>query len=250
MKLNLLAVTLIGALSLTGTVGTAFGQGAAKPAESKPAEPKPADAKPAETKPAPQPAPQEDKIVTVKMTTSMGDIVLELNQTKAPITVANFLSYVDKGHYNGTIFHRVIGTFMIQGGGLDANLTEKPTDAPIKNEWRNGLTNSRGTIAMARKGGARGADSATSQFFINVVDNPGLDRPQPAPDSAAYCVFGKVVSGMEVVDKIKGVKTGTKRDPRGANMADVPVEPVTIISVTRVKVAEPAKPAEKPAGKP
>ncbi|MGH7244839.1 MAG: peptidylprolyl isomerase [Phycisphaerales bacterium] len=155
----------------------------------------------------------------VKLTTSHGDIVLELDPKKAPISTENFVAYVKSGHYEGTIFHRVIDSFMIQGGGHTADLGKKTTNKPIKNEWQNGLKNTRGTVAMARLGG--NADSATSQFFINTVDNAFLDRPQP--DGAAYAVFGKVISGMEVVEKIRKVKTTTKQ-----GMGDVPVEPVMI----------------------
>jgi len=165
--------------------------------------------------------------VYVQMSTSKGDIVLELDRKRAPITVANFLSYADKGHYNGTIFHRVINNFMIQGGGFTPDLTEKPTDAPIKNEWTNGLKNKRGTIAMAR---TTQPDTATSQFFINVVDNAGLDLARPQTGGAGYAVFGKVIQGMDVVDAIKAVPVHVQ----GPHEA-VPVEPVTINSVTRVE---------------
>lgn len=186
----------------------------------------------AETPAAPS---AEEKLVYVKMATSKGDIYLELNREKAPISVENFLKYQEKGHYDGTIFHRVISTFMIQGGGFTPDMKQKPTDKPIRNEWQNGLKNKRGTIAMARLGG--NADSATSQFFINVVDNDFLDRPQP--DGAAYAVFGKVVAGMDVVDKIKVVKTGNK-----AGHGDVPIEPVSIVKVTKITKEE----ADKAAG--
>ncbi len=152
----------------------------------------------------------------------MGDIVVELNKEKAPISVANFLNYVDKGHYSGTIFHRVISSFMIQGGGFDADLTEKKTDAPIKNEWQNGLKNEAYTIAMAR---TNVPDSATCQFYINSVNNPMLDAPR---GGAAYAVFGKVVTGQDVVDKIRAVKTGFRN-----GMGDVPMETVTITKAVR-----------------
>ena len=196
----------------------------------------PAAAEPAKKEEA-KPAPAEDKVVLVNVSTSMGDIVLELNETRAPISVANFLSYADKGHYNGTIFHRVMDGFMIQGGGHTADGKAKPTDPPIKNEWQNGLKNKRGTVAMAR---TAIPDSATSQFFINVVDNAGLDM---ARGGAAYAVFGRVVSGMDVVDKIKAVKTnkpvpdasGRMTLPNDKLMPDQPLEPVTINSVTRVQ---------------
>jgi len=158
----------------------------------------------------------------VTMTTSMGDIVIELNNEKAPLSTANFLSYVDKGFYEGTIFHRIIPNFMIQGGGFTADMSQKPTGPGVKNEWKNGLKNVRGSIAMAR---TAIADSGTSQFFINVVDNPFLDQPR---DGAAYAVFGKVVSGMEVVDKIKAVPTGVKN-----GMPDVPTQTVEIKGVKR-----------------
>ncbi len=184
-----------------------------------------------ETEPA-QPSLTEEKLVHVKIATSMGDIYLELNKEKAPISVENFVKYTEKGHYDGTIFHRVIPTFMIQGGGFTPDMKQKQTDAPIKNEWKNGLKNKRGTIAMARLGGGPNSpDSATCQFFINVVDNDFLDRPQP--DGAAYTVFGTVVAGMGAVDKIKAVKTGVK-----GGMGDVPVETVTITKVTKITAEE------------
>jgi peptidyl-prolyl cis-trans isomerase B (cyclophilin B) len=156
----------------------------------------------------------------VVMETSLGTIKLELDDAQAPITVANFLSYVDEQFYDNTIFHRVISNFMVQGGGFEPGMKEKKkTKAPIKNESPNGLSNTRGTIAMAR---TNDPDSATAQFYINVVDNAhGLDKPR-------YCVFGKVVEGMDVVDKIKGVATG-----RRAGHADVPEKDVIIKSVRR-----------------
>jgi peptidyl-prolyl cis-trans isomerase A (cyclophilin A) len=167
----------------------------------------------------------------VKMSTSMGDIYIELNRFKAPITVQNFLDYVDSGFYDATIFHRVINGFMIQGGGFTKDMNEKPTRPGIKNEWQNGLKNSRGTISMARRGGD--PNSGTSQFFISVADNAKLDEKQR--DGAAYAVFGKVIKGMEVVDKIKAVKTATV-GPNG----DVPTEPITITKVSRITGEDPA----------
>lgn len=155
----------------------------------------------------------------VKLTTSAGDIVIELDAQKAPKTVDNFLQYVRAGHYNGTVFHRVIPTFMIQGGGMDAKMNEKPTRAPIVLESRNGLSNVRGAVAMAR---TSDPNSATAQFFINVVDNQRLDAAN-SPDGNGYAVFGKVVEGLDVVDKIKDVPTGN----RGMH-ANVPTMPVTI----------------------
>lgn len=156
----------------------------------------------------------------VKLTTNFGDITLELYPEKAPITVANFLSYVEKGFYEGVIFHRVINDFMVQGGGFDANMKQKATDAPIKNEANNGLSNDKYTVAMAR---TMVPDSASAQFFINVKDNDFLNFSAPTTQGWGYCVFGKIVEGMDVVDKIKAVKTTT----RGGHQ-DVPVEPVII----------------------
>ena len=140
----------------------------------------------------------------VKLETSMGDILVRLDARKAPMTKANFLEYVKAGQYDGTIFHRVIKDFMIQGGGMTASLREKTTRAPIKNEADNGLSNDRGTIAMAR---TMDPHSATAQFFINLVDNDFLNYSAPVPSGWGYCVFGKVVEGMDVVDKIAKVKT-------------------------------------------
>jgi peptidyl-prolyl cis-trans isomerase A (cyclophilin A) len=159
----------------------------------------------------------------VRLATSEGDIVVELEAEKAPKTVANFLQYVKAGHYNGTVFHRVIPTFMIQGGGYKADLGEKTVRAAIPLESRTGLSNVRGTLAMAR---TSVPDSATSQFFINVVDNPFLDQPN-SRDGNGYAVFGKVVEGMDVVDKIKAVPT----QARGVH-ENMPVKPVTINKAT------------------
>jgi peptidyl-prolyl cis-trans isomerase B (cyclophilin B) len=157
----------------------------------------------------------------VVLETSLGSIKLELDADKAPVTVANFLSYVDEGFYDGTVFHRVMSNFMIQGGGFEPGLNQKKTKALIRNEAPNGLSNVRGSIAMAR---TNDLHSATAQFFINVVDNSGLDdRRSP------YCVFGKVVEGMDVVDKIKAVATG-----RRGHHENVPLQDVTILSARRV----------------
>lgn len=161
----------------------------------------------------------------VLLKTSLGDIVLELNPAKAPKTVANFLQYVRDKHYDGTVFHRVIDGFMIQGGGMDAEMREKSTRAPIPLEAANGLRNDRGTIAMARTGDP---NSATSQFFINVVDNDMLNAPKP--DGHGYAVFGRVVQGMDVVDKIRAVPTGN----RGMHQ-NVPAKPVAILAATEIK---------------
>ena len=144
---------------------------------------------------------------SVIIETSLGNITVELNQEKAPKTVANFLEYVKTGYFKGTIFHRVIKGFMIQGGGLSADMKNKPTQPPIENEAANGLKNTRGTIAMARTAEIH---SATSQFFINTVDNSFLDHRSTSPDKFGYCVFGKVTSGMDVVDKIEAAQTETK----------------------------------------
>jgi len=160
----------------------------------------------------------------VKLATSAGDIVLELAPDKAPKTVANFLQYVRDRHYDGTVFHRVIDGFMIQGGGYTADFKEKPTRAPVPLEAGNGLKNERYTVAMAR---TSNPDSATSQFFINVKDNANLDAPNP--DGHGYTVFGKVVSGTEVVDRIRAVRTTSQ-----GRMQNVPVEPITIQSATVV----------------
>ena len=161
----------------------------------------------------------------VSLNTSMGEIVLELDQEKAPKSVANFLAYVKSGHYKGTIFHRVIDGFMIQGGGMDAKLKQKPTRAPVQNEAKNGLKNVTYSVAMARTADPH---SATSQFYINVADNESLDYP--GRDGFGYTVFGKVVSGQEVVDKIKGVLVD---DVRGQQ--NVPVIPIVIKNATVVK---------------
>jgi len=166
----------------------------------------------------------EKKPVRVKLTTSMGDIVLELYPDKAPATVDNFLHYVKDGFFNGTIFHRVISNFMIQGGGLDANLNDKPAKSPIQNEADNGLKNEPYTIAMARTSEPH---SASSQFFINVADNKFLNHKAKTPDGWGYAVFGRVVQGQEVVDKIKAVPTGNQ----GMHQ-NVPEAPVAIIAAT------------------
>ena len=156
--------------------------------------------------------------------TSMGPIVIELNREKAPITVKNFLTYVTDGHYDGLIFHRVIPNFMIQGGGFDDQMQQRKTRFAIKNEANNGLTNGRGSVAMAR---TPVVDSATSQFFINTVDNGFLDYRGKRPEEFGYCVFGTVIEGLETVDAIRAVKTGSKM-----GHGDVPLEAVTIIKAT------------------
>ncbi|MBR2919863.1 MAG: peptidyl-prolyl cis-trans isomerase [Kiritimatiellae bacterium] len=156
--------------------------------------------------------------------TNMGTITLELNEEKAPETVRNFVKYAEDGHYDGTIFHRVIDGFMIQGGGFTKAMNQKPTREPIRNEAMNGLKNERGTIAMAR---TMIVDSATSQFFINLVDNAFLDFSSPTPQGFGYAVFGKVVDGMSVVDSIAKVKTGFSGPHQ-----NVPEEPILIKKIT------------------
>jgi peptidyl-prolyl cis-trans isomerase B (cyclophilin B) len=164
-------------------------------------------------------------VVLIK--TTAGDIKVELDAEKAPISTKNFLEYVNEGHYDGTIFHRVIDGFMVQGGGFTKDMKQKPTHAPIKIESDNGLKNTRGTLAMARTGDP---NSATSQFFINVVDNKFLDFTSKTPSGYGYAVFGHVTEGMDVVDKIRKAKTGNK-GPHG----DVPVETIEIIEAKETK---------------
>lgn len=222
---------LVSAMSVFLLAGSVMAQGTAPAAPA----PQPAvEAKPAEN---------NDKLVYVKISTSMGDIVIELNETKAPITVKNFLDYADKGQYNGTIFHRVISDFMIQGGGHTPDGKEKPTGDPIRNESQNGLKNARGTIAMARK---PDPNSATAQFFINVKDNAALDGGRSTTGNAGYAVFGRVVEGMDVVDKIKAVATnkttkgadGRAVPPKPDKMPDQPLEDVVINTIARTKAPE------------
>lgn len=167
---------------------------------------------------------KENTMVIIK--TSEGNIKLKLYDAEAPITVKNFLDYVDSGHYNGTIFHRVIGNFMIQGGGFTKNMSQKPTQDPIKNEADNGKQNKKGTVAMAR---TQVVDSATSQFFINVADNAFLNYRDASMQGYGYCVFAEVIEGLDVVEKIKGVKTGSV-----GGFQDVPLTPVEIVEITRV----------------
>jgi len=162
----------------------------------------------------------------IKLTTNLGAITLELDAEKAPKTVANFLAYVKAGHYDGTIFHRVIDGFMIQGGGFLPGMRQKPTNAPIENEAANGLKNLRGTIAMAR---TQEPHSATAQFFINVADNDFLDFRAPAGNGWGYCVFGRVVEGMDVVDKIKSVRTGSRGFHQDVPLEDIVIEKAEIV---------------------
>ena len=164
--------------------------------------------------------------VKVKLTTSMGPIVIQLDKEKAPISTENFVKYVESGHYNGTIFHRVIDNFMIQGGGFNKDMSQKPTQAPIKNEAMNGLKNENYTVAMARTGVR---DSATAQFFINIKDNEFLNYSGESQQGWGYAVFGKVVKGSEIVDAIEQVRTGNR-----AGHSDVPLDDVTITRATVV----------------
>ena len=190
-----------------------------------------------ETKPAAPSAPTTSAApVYVSMTTSKGVIYLELNAAKAPISTENFVSYTKEGFYNGTIFHRVMKTFMIQGGGFTADMKQKTTKAPISNEWQNGLPNSRGAISMAR---TNEPNSATSQFFINTVDNKMLDQPR---DGAAYAVFGKVIKGMDVVDAIEAVPTGDSSGMGAVPKTVVTIEMMEVLSAPPAMDA-PAAPA-------
>ncbi|MDH5394900.1 MAG: peptidylprolyl isomerase [Gammaproteobacteria bacterium] len=170
----------------------------------------------------------------VKLETSEGNIVLELDLTRAPLSVLNFIKYVESGFYDGTIFHRVIKNFMIQGGGFTPEMKRKQTNAPILNEADNGLKNVRGSIAMAR---TNDPHSATAQFFINVVDNPFLDHSSKTPRGWGYAVFGHVTKGMDVVDKIREQRTG----PNGPFPSDVPLKTVTIYKASVIETTKAAK---------
>ena len=162
----------------------------------------------------------------IKLTTNHGVIMLDLNTEKAPKTVANFLAYVEAGHYDNTVFHRVIKNFMIQGGGFEPDMKQKPCKAPIENEAANGLRNKRGSIAMARTGEPH---SATAQFFINVVDNDFLDFKAPSGQGWGYCVFGEVSEGIDVVDKIRAVRTGNKGFHQDVPLYDVIIEKAEVV---------------------
>jgi len=203
---------------ITAPGGPGLAQSKAQPPQTKAVQAPP-------LQPSLEPAPGNPVVV---MSTSLGDITLELFKDKAPASVENFLRYATEGFYNDTVFHRVRKGFMIQGGGFTATLVEKPTRPPILNEATNGLNNARGTIAMARRQALR---SATSQFYINVVDNRALDHTGFSPDEFGYAVFGRVLSGMEVADRISAVATTSKGD----GMDDVPIEPVLIKGVRVVK---------------
>jgi cyclophilin family peptidyl-prolyl cis-trans isomerase len=172
----------------------------------------------------------KQEYVYILFKTGKGEIVLELNNAKAPISTANFVKYVEKGHYDGTIFHRTIPNFMVQGGGMTADRKEKATDSPIRNEWKNGLKNKRGTLAMAR---TADPNSATSQFFINVVDNDFLDQPS---GGAAYAVFGQVIAGMDVVDAI--VKEPTRPNANAFGEQSDPINPVVVEKASKLTKEE------------
>lgn len=216
LKMTLIR-SMIGVMAGLGMSGVAAAQDAV-----------PANAEPqAEAQPTEEPVEMPDTVYML-MKTSQGEIYLALNHVKAPISVENFVSYAEAETYDGTVFHRVIPNFMIQGGGFEPDGAKRDTKAPIKNEWKNGLSNTRATIAMARLGNR--PDSATNQFFINVSDNAFLDQPR---DGAGYAVFGEVVKGLDTVDKIKAVQTDTKATPNGG-MGDWPIENVVIETVRRL----------------
>ena len=167
-----------------------------------------------------------DTQTKVKLTTTLGDIVIQLNTEKAPISSENFLTYVKEGFYNGTIFHRVIKGFMAQGGGFDTSFNQKAVHAPIKNEAENGLSNSRGTLAMAR---TNVPDSATAQFFINYKDNAFLDHSSPTPSGWGYAVFGEVIEGMDVVDKMATQATGNRGGHQDVPKTDIVIEKAEVL---------------------
>ncbi|MCZ6682594.1 MAG: peptidylprolyl isomerase [Planctomycetota bacterium] len=190
------------------------------------------ESRPPDPRDEPEPVTGSDRYV--RMSTTQGEIIVRLFNLRAPISVQNFLGYVDSKFYDGTVFHRVIKDYMIQGGGLDKDMTNKPTGGTIRNEWTNGLKNKRGRVAMARLNGQ--PDSATSQFFINVADNLSLDVQQS--DGAAYAVFGEVVHGMSVVDAIRSARTAPQSDAAGNVHENVPVEPIIINSIKRITAEE------------
>lgn len=216
LKMSLIR-SMLGVMTGLGMCGVAAAQDAV-----------PATAEPqAEAQPTEEPVEMPDTVYMM-LKTSQGEIYLALNHEKAPISVENFVDYAEAGTYDGTVFHRVIPNFMIQGGGFEPDGAKRDTKAPIKNEWKNGLSNTRATVAMARLGNR--PDSATNQFFINVSDNAFLDQPR---DGAGYAVFGEIVKGLDTVDKIKAVQTGTKATPTGG-MGDWPIENVVIETVRRL----------------
>lgn len=221
-------IVAVGLLVVSGSTGQAQAESPASQPAGK--ESSAMQNKDAASQPASQPA--AAKTPRVVMETSLGRVVIELYPDKAPVSVENFLKYVDDGFYNDTVFHRVVPRFVIQGGGFDTGYKEKPTRGPIRNEARNGLKNGRGTLAMAR---TADPNSATSQFYVNLKDNTNLDYP--SFDGYGYAVFGKVVEGMDAIDKIAQVRTGSQQmTPRGGRpqpFTDVPREPVVIQSMKR-----------------
>lgn len=234
------ARTMAASLALvTGSAALAAPQDPAPapaPAPTPAAAPSPAPAvapapAPAAPKAAPADKPAAAGPVFVTIATSKGDILLELDPVKAPISVANFTSYVKKGFYDNTVFHRIVPGFVVQGGGFDAALVQKKTDAPIKNEWRNGLKNARGTISMAR---TAAPDSATSQFFLNLKDNPALD----GANGPGYAVFGRIVVGLDVLDAMGAAPTARKEvtveGGQKAIFSDVPAESITMVSAKEI----------------
>lgn len=223
--------------SIATTFSAALLAGAATAQDAKPSAPPPAGAP---IIPATATANAEMTFVVLK--TSKGDIVLELNTAKAPISVANFVDYVKSGQYDGTVFHRVIPSFMIQGGGFTASGEQKKTKPSIQNEWQNGLKNMRGTIAMAR---TNDPNSATAQFFINHKDNPNLD--QPISGGAGYAVFGQVVAGMDIVDAIAAEKTTAKRGMPNWPVADVTITKAEVLTKDDAMKAADAEKAKKAA---
>ncbi len=233
MKLALIGLAAVGAIVVASILmqptksDPAVAQLAAQVEPESAEKAEPATAEPVEDA-------QEERYMYFEMKTSMGDIYLQLDNELAPITVDNFLTYAESGFYDGTIYHRVMSNFMIQGGGFDKDMNQKKVEDGIFNEWKNGLKNVRGSISMARQGGR--PDSATSQFFINVVDNRGLDMPQR--DGAGYAVFGRVVKGMEVVDKIREVAVTSKGMHQNVPVDVVLIEKVSRMSDEQVEKAE------------
>ncbi len=165
----------------------------------------------------------------IHLKTNYGTVVLELDEKRAPKTAANFLRYVREGFYDGTLFHRVIDNFVIQGGGFDPGMAQKPTHPPIENEAKNGLRNQRGSIAMARTSDPH---SATSQFFINLADNDFLNYTAPTPQGWGYCVFGRVVDGMHVIDRMKGMPTGSKLGHKDVPLTDIIIESASVVGAS------------------
>tara|TARA_R110002073_G_scaffold118918_3_gene258927 strand:+ start:14174 stop:14947 length:774 start_codon:yes stop_codon:yes gene_type:complete len=235
---NPMPIVVAGVLVLAGLMVAMFAMAPAENTDEPTTEETPASIQESAAEPVKeaendaQEAQDEERFVYFQMTTSLGEIFLELDNERAPISTQNFLMYAEGGHYDGTIFHRVISNFMIQGGAFDPGMKQRPMFDPIENEWTNGLKNVRGSIAMAR---TSDPDSATAQFFINVVDNDGLDVPR---GGAAYAVFGKVVKGMDVVDKIRAVPTGRAGQFRDVPRDDVVIKKVVVLDAAQVEELE------------